>query len=75
MSGKDAQSKNIYHITIKQSLENGVPEWLGGMDTIPLPNGHTILVGNIIDQVAMRGLLNQLWNHNITIISIKRSEK
>jgi hypothetical protein len=39
-----------------------------------MEDGKTLLVGPFVDQSALRGLLNQLWNLNITVISVDKIE-
>jgi hypothetical protein len=68
-----AQS-NTYRIRVKETLDHNFTDWLDNLSLIPQENGETLLVGAFPDQPALRGLLDQLWNLNITVITIERIE-
>lgn len=64
----------IYKITIKGYLKENWAEWLSGMvirieNLFDESNGTTITVG-VPDQAALRGILNKLWDLNLTLISV-----
>ncbi len=65
---------NIYRIRVKETLDCRFNDWLGNLTFLPLENGETILVGSFPDQPALRGFLDQLWNLNITVITVERIE-
>ena len=43
----------------------------GAEDDLPL----TVLAGPVADQAALRGILNRLWDLNLTLISVIRVEQ
>lgn len=67
----------IYQIRVEGKLDEGWSGWLNGVvvelesETPPV----TSLIGEMTDQVGLRGLLNQLWNLNLNLISVKRMEE
>lgn len=63
-----------YRITIKETLLNPGAVWLDGISVTPQANGETQLTGTFADQPALRGLLDQLWNLNYTVLSLERIE-
>lgn len=63
-----------YRITIKGSLLNPIAVWLDGVAITSQENGETQLTGTFADQPALRGLLDQLWNLNYTVLSVERLE-
>jgi hypothetical protein len=65
---------NIYRIRIEGALDRPITDWFGGITVIPQENGETLLEGQFVDQPALRGLLDQLWNLNFTIVSFERLE-
>jgi hypothetical protein len=65
---------NTYRIRVKETLAAQFADWLGNLTSISQPNGETILIGSFTDQPALRGFLDQLWNLNITVISVERIE-
>lgn len=66
--------QNTYRIRVKESLDHHFFDWLGDLTFIPQENGETVLVGSFADQPALRGFLDQLWNLNITVITVERIE-
>lgn len=66
-----------YIIQIDGTLDAGWSEWLGGWQIAPGPyrDGPTMLVrATVPDQAALRGILNRLWDLNLSIISVTRVE-
>jgi hypothetical protein len=60
-------------ITIRGHL---TPEWtviFDGMNVICLADGNTLITGNLPDQAALYGLLIQLRDLGITLISVTQS--
>ena len=70
----DETSGTVYHIEIKGSLKAGWMAWLNGMATSIQPHpgspGHTTITARVPDQAALRGLLNKIWDLNLTLISV-----
>jgi hypothetical protein len=65
---------NTYRIRVKETLDHHFTDWLDNLSLIPQENGETLVVGSFTDQSALRGFLDQLWNLNITVITIERIE-
>lgn len=63
----------IYEIRVEGQLTNRWSDWFEGLtfqnDTV----GETTLLGPLVDQAALLGVLNQLHSLNLTVISVKRS--
>jgi hypothetical protein len=63
-----------YRIVILGELDPSWSEWLGGMQvtTDYDPDGKTIttLYGEILDQAALRGVLNKIWDLHLTLLSV-----
>jgi len=65
----------IYRICVEGMLDDDWGEWLGGMAVDVGAGGGsptTTLTGPVRDQTCLRGLLNRLWDLNLTIISVAR---
>jgi hypothetical protein len=63
-----------YEITIRGHL---TPDWesvFEGMEVICLPNGNTLIAGNLADQADLYGLLMQLRDLGMTLISVTQKE-
>ncbi len=74
MDSKQTDQTNTYCIRVKEKLDHHITDWFGDLTLTPLEDGKTLLVGPFVDQSALRGLLNQLWNLNITVISVDKIE-
>lgn len=61
-----------YCIRVKETLDLHFATWLDEMTILPQENGETLLVSAFPDQPALRGFLDQLWNLNITVITVER---
>ncbi len=75
----DAQAGDrqwIYRIIVQGRLDESWSDWLCGMsisvgrtdDDLPV----TVLTGRVADQAALRGILDRLWDLNLTLISVNR---
>jgi len=71
MDQKDSYLVKTYHVKVKETLDHHITDWFGNLTLVPQENGETILVGSFTDQPALRGFLEQLWNLNITILSVE----
>jgi hypothetical protein len=69
-----SEQSNTYQIRVKETLDHHFTDWLDNLSLIPQEDGETLLVGSFTDQPALRGFLDQLWNLNITVITIERIE-
>jgi hypothetical protein len=74
METKQTNQTNTYCIRVKEKLDHHITDCFNDLTLTPLDDGKTLLVGSFVDQSALRGLLNQLWNLNITIISVDNIE-
>ena len=74
MEHKGSDHPDNYRIRVKETLHPRVTDWLGDLTILPQENGESILEGTFTDQPALRGILDQLWDLNITVISVERIE-
>ena len=72
MNEKIANDADTYHIRIQGVLRPPLADWLGDMQVIQQEYSETLLVGQFADQAALRGLLDQLWNLNFTVLYLER---
>jgi hypothetical protein len=63
----------VYIINIKGHLKEKWAEWLDGM-VVRIENRSceniTAITVRIPDQAALRGILNKLWDLNLTLLSV-----
>ena len=74
MESKQINQTNTYCIRVKERLDRQITDCFSELVLTPLDDGKTLLVGPFVDQAALRGLLNQLWNLNITVLSVDKIE-
>lgn len=63
-----------YVIKVKEKLETDFGGWFNNLQIVQLDDSGTLLTSCFPDQSALRGLVDQLWNLNMTIIFIKQVE-
>lgn len=76
MNAQAGDEPLTYRIALQGQLDESWSNWLGGMsvsvegtkDDVPV----TELTGPVADQPALRGILNRLWDLNLTVISMNR---
>lgn len=64
---------SVYQIRVQGRLEERWSDWFDNF-TILGDGNQTILTGPVADQAALRGLLNKIWDLNLTLISLERVE-
>ena len=73
-SHDDRHEASRYEIRLKGRLDSSWAEWLGGMSLTHASDGTTVLVGPVVDQAALHGLLQKLRDLGITLISVNEDE-
>ncbi len=64
----------IYRIQVEGYLDLSWSTWLEGMAIIHDADGTTVLVGPVIDQTALYGLLSRLRDLSLVLLSVSRSD-
>jgi hypothetical protein len=75
MPAKRSGQKLTYQIRVRETLDGSITNWLPSLTVIPQENGETVLAGQFVDQAALRGLLDELWNLNLTVLSVEASQE
>jgi hypothetical protein len=64
-----------YRITVEGKIDSTWSEWLGGMRLVSQKEADrvqvTTLSGVLIDQAALRSLLNRIWDLNLVLRSVQ----
>jgi hypothetical protein len=64
----------VYQIRVRGRLATRWSDWLGGLAiSIEETTGgapEAILTGPVADQTALRGILNRLWDLNLTVVCV-----
>lgn len=63
-----------YRIRLKEMLDQRWSDWLGGLTVTHEANGETVLIGEVVDQAALHGLLSKVRDLHLTLISISPLE-
>ena len=68
-----------YRIVVQGELDDSWSEWMGDVSLDRFDrvhgSGNSTFLSEIPDQAALRGLLNKIWDLNLTLISVNRQEK
>jgi len=73
---EETHTSSIYQIRVEGQIDPKWSGWLNGL-TMTLESGLppiTSLSGPVVDQAKLRGIMNQLWDMNLAIISVVRME-
>ena len=74
-SDGERRQSAFYHIVVQGALDEAWQEWFSGMAIAVDRNEDgvvTTLKGFVADQAALRGILNKLWDLNLTVVGVKR---
>lgn len=66
----------VYRITVAGRVSPEWSAWLNGL-TISLESEQppvTVLCGPLVDQARLRGILNRLWDLNLSLVRLERIE-
>ena len=71
MAEEKAGGQVVYRIRVQGKLDDRWSEWFSGLTIIVESESPPVtkLVG-IIDQSALRGILNKIWDLNLALISV-----
>jgi hypothetical protein len=70
----DPDRPTTYQIQVQGRLDENWSDWLDEM-TITYDSGVTALIGPVADQAALRGILCELWDLNLTLISVVQIDR
>ena len=73
-----AKHNRVYQIKLQGRLDAGWSDWFEGM-SLAVENGAdgssiTTLTGAVVDQAALHGLLSQISDLNLVLISVTQVE-
>jgi len=67
-----------YEIQVQGRLDESWSNWFNGMAIASESAGGdspvTILTGVVADQSALRGILERIWNLNLVLVSVNRTD-
>ena len=68
----DPGRKMIYEIRLKGHLGSEWTDWFGGLTITLGEDGDTLLAGPVVDQAALHGLLRQVRDLGMPLLSVSR---
>ena len=79
MDNKSKIKPKTYQITFQGKLDGSWQNWFAGFNFSNKKDAYgnilTTLTGDVIDQAALRGILNKLWDLNFILVAAIRIEK
>ena len=62
----------IYRIHVSGRLENRWSDWFGGMALERQDDGTTVLVGSVVDQAELHGVIARIRDLGLPLVSVSR---
>ena len=63
---------DTYRIRVRGHLHNRWSEWFGGLAVQRQEDGTTVLVGPVVDQAALHGVLVRIRDLGLPLLSVRR---
>ena len=63
-----------YDITISGHIADHWSDILGGLAISRLPNGNTMISGNVLDQTQLHSLLSKIRDMGVTLVELKQQK-
>jgi hypothetical protein len=63
-------SATLYQIRVKGQLDPYLSAWFLDFTIVPTADGDTLLVGNVVDQAALHGIMARCRDLGVTLISV-----
>lgn len=73
----DPDRRTTYRITVQGRLDESWSRWFNGVTIDCRKVNESVvstLTGPVVDQPALRGLLNKLWDLNLVLVSVTQIE-
>ena len=71
-NGREFDTPAKYDIRVRGILDEKWSDWFGGFAIVPHADGDTLLTGTVVDQAALYGILLELHNLGLPLLSVKR---
>ena len=70
---RKGDERAVYRITVEGTLDDRWSDWFSGLAVVAEGGGEgasvTTMTG-LMDQAALRGILNKVWDLNLTLVSV-----
>jgi hypothetical protein len=67
------EAPSFYQIQVRGTLDESWSDWFDGF-SVARQDGETLLAGQVLDQVALLGILAKINDLGLVILSVKRSD-
>ena len=71
----DQYEAGLYEIRLKGHLDDKWADWFEGLTITRADNGETLLRGQVVDQAALHGLLRQVRDLGLPLLSVIQVER
>ena len=71
----DPSEPMIYQIRLKGHLGDQWTDWFEGLTINLEENGETLLIGPVVDQAALHGLLRKIRDLGLPLLSVNQTEE
>lgn len=72
MTSKDTTHPGTrYRITVQGELDSKWADWFNGLTISQAARGETVLVGAIVDQAALHGILAKIRDLGLPLLSVQ----
>ena len=65
---------SLYHFRIAGQLDPSWQDWFDGLTITHIPDGTTLLVGSLMDQAAVHGVLNKIRDLGLTLLAVQQMD-
>ncbi|MGD9100942.1 MAG: hypothetical protein PVF45_10720 [Anaerolineae bacterium] len=72
--GHEFDKLGTYEIRVKGTLDEKWSDWFDGFSITPQADGETLLTGPVADQAALHGLLGNIRDLGLPLLSVQRVE-
>ena len=69
---EDYHEPGLYEIRIKGHLDDKWADWFEGLTLTREDNGETLLIGPVVDQAALHGVLRKVRDLGMPLLSVSR---
>jgi hypothetical protein len=65
---------DLYRVHVRGHLDDGWSDWLDGFAVERHDDGTTVLVGPVVDQAALHGLLARIRDLGLPLLAVNRED-
>jgi hypothetical protein len=66
----EGEKVSVYEIRVKGHLGASWSEWFDGLEITNLENGEALLLGEILDQAALHGVLAKVRDLGLPLVAV-----